>query len=80
MGFLTNRTLWGADLPPLVKCLAKDIFNIFFNRGLVYHDIEEKNKDDENKTNLMGGRSAPPSCLAIGYFQYSFLTGVLSWM
>ena len=36
-----------------------------------------------NKPKLRGGggRSAPPSYMAIrGYFQYSFLTGVLSWM
>ena len=35
-----------------------------------------------NKPQVMGGgRSAPPSYMAIGgYFQYSFLTGVLSWM
>ena len=35
-----------------------------------------------NKPEVMGGgRSAPPSYMAIGgYFQYSFLTGVLSWM
>ena len=33
-----------------------------------------------NRT-LWGGRSAPPSYMDIGgYFQYSFLTGVLSWM
>ena len=30
MGFLTNRTLWGADLPPLVIWLSEDIFNILF--------------------------------------------------
>ena len=31
--------------------------------------------------NLWGGRSAPPSYMAIGgYVQYSFLTWVLSWM
>ena len=30
---------------------------------------------------LWGGRSAPPSYMAIwGYFQYSFLTGVFSWI
>ena len=35
-----------------------------------------------NKPEVMGGgRSAPPSYMAIGgYFEYSFLTGVLSWM
>ena len=31
MGFLTNRTLWGADLPPpLVVWLLEDIFYILF--------------------------------------------------
>ena len=35
-----------------------------------------------NKRKVMGGgRSAPPSYMDIGgYFQYSFLTGVLSWL
>ena len=34
-----------------------------------------------NKPNLMGGRSAPPSYMTIrGYFLYSFLTWVFSWM
>ena len=35
-----------------------------------------------NKPKVMGGgRSAHPSYMAIGgYFEYSFLTGVLSWM
>ena len=45
MGFLTNRTLWGsgADLPPLVIRLSNDIFNIFFNRGLVFDVKGQKN-------------------------------------
>ena len=30
MGFLTNGTLWGADLPPLVIWQLEDIFNILF--------------------------------------------------
>ena len=33
LGFLTNRTFWGADLPPLVIWLSEDIFNNFFYHG-----------------------------------------------
>ena len=44
MGFLTNRTLWGSGgrSAPLVIWLSDDIFNIFFNRGLVF-DVKGQN-------------------------------------
>ena len=49
MGFLTNRTLWGADLPPLAIWLSEDIFNMIFNRGLVL-DAKGKNPKAQPST------------------------------
>ena len=53
--------------------------DIFQNQNKVH---TTKQIDFEpNKPEVMGGADLPPSYMAIGgYFQYSFLTGVLSWM